>query len=73
MVDFGKADPRDVPYIVDEKCNLCRKCLARAVCRSKAILQIDLDEAPFIDASRCYGCHVCITTCPAQAIVLNGK
>ncbi|HFD40593.1 MAG TPA: hypothetical protein ENJ31_12190, partial [Anaerolineae bacterium] len=29
-------------------------------------------EPPFIDASRCYGCHACIPACPFGAIVLNG-
>jgi len=32
---------------------------------------LDPDESPFIDASRCYGCHLCLTTCPYEAIVLG--
>ena len=39
---------------------------------SKAILQIDPGEPPFIDASRCYGCRACIPACPHGAITLNG-
>jgi MinD superfamily P-loop ATPase len=58
-----------IPKIADSDCLLCPKCRARAVCRSKAIIRLDPDEAPFIDASRCYGCQVCIPACPAGAIV----
>lgn len=58
-----------IPRIVNSACQLCHKFRARAVCRSKAIIQLDPDEAPFIDASRCYGCQVCIPACPAGAIV----
>jgi MinD superfamily P-loop ATPase len=50
-------------------CQVCGKCLARDVCRSKAILRIDPDEPPFIDPNRCYGCRVCIAACPHGAIV----
>lgn len=57
-----------IPRIVNSTCLLCHKCRARAVCRSKAIIQLDPGEAPFIDANRCYGCQVCIPACPAGAI-----
>jgi len=73
VMDFTKAQVTAIPHVVDEKCALCRKCLARKVCKSKAIVRIDPEEPPFIDASRCYGCHLCITTCPHGAIVLNGS
>ncbi len=62
-----------IPQVVDDLCRVCRKCLARQVCRSKAILQMDPDEPPFIDASLCYGCRVCIPVCPNGAIQLNGQ
>ena len=67
-----KAQVTAIPYVVDEHCQACRRCLARKVCRTKAILQIDPDEPPFIDASLCYGCHSCIPACPYGAIVLDG-
>jgi len=73
VVDFTKAQVADIPAVDDEKCYVCRKCLARSVCKSKAILQIDPGEPPFIDASLCYGCHACIPICPAQAIYLPGR
>ena len=65
-----KAPANRVPVVVDEKCNACRRCVARNVCRTKAIMQIDPDEPPMIDPSRCFGCLVCVQECPAGAIVL---
>jgi MinD superfamily P-loop ATPase len=73
VVDMTKAQVTAVPYVVDELCLACRKCLARKVCRTKAILQIDPDEPPFIDANLCYGCHACIPACPHGAITWNGS
>ncbi len=72
VLDTTKAQLAAIPYVVDELCQACRNCLAREVCRSKAILQIDKGEPPFIDPSRCYGCRACIPACPSGAIVLNG-
>jgi len=57
------------PRIVDELCHACGKCLARQVCRPRAILIEEPGEAPFIDASRCYGCRVCVQACPFDAII----
>jgi len=71
VLNHTKAQVTAIPHVVDEKCQACRKCLARKVCRTKAILQLDPGEPPFIDASLCYGCHVCIPTCPNGAIVLD--
>jgi Fe-S-cluster-containing hydrogenase component 2 len=35
------------------------------------LVQLDPDEPPFIDGSRCYGCDLCIAACPFGAIGLN--
>ncbi|HSR32010.1 MAG TPA: 4Fe-4S binding protein [Anaerolineae bacterium] len=72
VMETTKAQVTAIPYVEDDLCRSCRKCLARDVCRSKAILQIDQGEPPFIDPSRCYGCRACIPACPYGAIVLNG-
>ena len=72
VMEFTKAQVTAIPHVVDDLCHACRKCVARKVCRTKAILQLDPEEPPFIDASRCYGCHACIPACPFGAIVLNG-
>jgi MinD superfamily P-loop ATPase len=73
VLETTKAQLTSVPHIVDERCRACRKCVAREVCRTKAILQLDPGEPPFIDASRCYGCRACIPACPSGAIVQNGQ
>ena len=71
-LDLAKAQATAVPYVEDGLCQACRKCQARRVCRSKAILQIDAGEAPFIDGNLCYGCQVCIAACPHSAIRRRG-
>jgi Pyruvate/2-oxoacid:ferredoxin oxidoreductase delta subunit len=57
------------PRIVEERCHVCRQCVARQACRTRAITSQDPGEPPFIDASRCYGCRVCVKACPFEAIV----
>jgi len=73
VLETVKSQVTSVPHIVDEHCRACRKCVAREVCRTKAILQLDPGEPPFIDPSRCYGCRACIPACPNGAIVQNGQ
>ncbi|MBU0492501.1 MAG: 4Fe-4S binding protein [Chloroflexi bacterium] len=70
MFNFAKTQATAVPYVLEERCASCRKCIARKSCKSKAIIQLDPSEPPTIDASRCYGCHACIPACPNEAIVL---
>lgn len=71
VMDTTKAQVTSIPHVIDDLCLACRKCLAREVCRSKAILQIDPGEPPFIDPNRCYGCRACIPACPNEAIALD--
>jgi len=73
VVETTKAQVMAIPQVEDALCRSCRKCGARDVCRSKATLQMDRGEPPFIDPSRCYGCRACIPACPNGAIVLNGS
>jgi MinD superfamily P-loop ATPase len=72
-MESSKAQITAIPRVVDDLCNACGKCLARKVCRTKAILQIDPGEPPFIDVNRCYGCLACIPACPQGAIQLNER
>lgn len=69
VAESMKAQVNSIPQIDDALCRACRKCEARSVCRSKAIVQIDPGESPVIDPSKCYGCNVCLTACPFGAIV----
>lgn len=55
--------------VVDDKaCHRCGKCLAGDVCRGNAFIRFDRDDSPFIDMSRCWGCLVCVMTCPFEAV-----
>ncbi|MBN1484544.1 MAG: 4Fe-4S binding protein [Chloroflexia bacterium] len=63
---------RVIPRVDSAICLSCARCTARQACRTKALLQIDPGEPPFVDPSLCYGCHQCLPACPAGAIVLPG-
>ncbi|NLE76004.1 MAG: 4Fe-4S binding protein [Chloroflexi bacterium] len=69
-VDFTKAQAALIPVVDADRCRACRRCVARSVCRSKAILRIDREDPAFIDASLCYACHSCVPACPNGAIRL---
>jgi MinD superfamily P-loop ATPase len=72
VLSTTRAQITSVPHVVDDRCQACPKCFARQACRSKAILQLDPGESPYIDASLCYGCRVCIPACPHEAIAIGG-
>lgn len=57
--------------INDEICHACRRCLAVKVCTVRAIVQIDPDEAPYLDIQRCFDCRLCIGACPFGAIEME--
>jgi Fe-S-cluster-containing hydrogenase component 2 len=59
--------------IIDERCRVCRRCLAAEACKVRAIVRLDRDEAPYLDVQRCYDCRLCLPACPFEAIVLNGS
>ena len=71
MIQNSKTQIQAVPWVNVALCQACDKCLARSICRSKALVQLDPDEPPFVDGSRCYGCDLCIPACPFGAIGLN--
>ncbi len=58
--------------IKPDNCRACRRCLASDVCKVRAIVRIDSDEPPFLDAARCYDCRLCIPACPFEAIRVTG-
>jgi MinD superfamily P-loop ATPase len=60
--------PTKIPSIDEGKCQACRECAARDVCKVKAIIALDPGEAPFVNAALCYGCMICIPACPFEAI-----
>ena len=62
-----------VPRVSLELCRACRECGARTACDTKAVVRVDPDEPPWIDASRCYGCRACILTCPFGAVSLPSQ
>jgi len=62
--------PGKIPRVDDGRCRACRRCVARTVCRSKALVALDPGEPPFVDGNRCYGCLACVPACPHEAIVI---
>jgi MinD superfamily P-loop ATPase len=58
------------PEINWEICQTCTPCLARRVCKPHALMQIDADEPPYIDFTRCTNCAQCVLACCCEAIVM---
>jgi Fe-S-cluster-containing hydrogenase component 2 len=55
-------------HINPNLCQLCPRCAAVKACRTKAIVQIDPGEIPYLEASRCRDCWLCIPACTNGAI-----
>jgi len=70
-IQSAKAQVQAVPIVDATLCQSCSPCPARLVCKSKALMQLDRGEQAFVDASRCYGCNVCLPACPFGAVRLN--
>ena len=58
------------PEINWDACQECSPCLARKSCETKALLQLDMGEAPYIDHARCTNCAQCVLTCCCGAITM---
>lgn len=71
VVQATNTSARVPPQVVDELCQGCAKCAARAVCKTKALVQVDPGEAPLVDGARCYGCYKCVPACPYGAITIH--
>jgi len=52
-------------------CQACAPCVARRVCKIKALMQIDPGEPAMIDVTRCRGCGDCMRACPHAAIGIS--
>lgn len=61
----------NAPEIMWDVCQSCSPCLARTVCKTRAIVQMDIDEPPYIDYSRCTNCVQCVLACACGAIVMH--
>lgn len=60
---------RAITLTIDaDRCHICSPCLARQVCKVRAIVYLDREDPPYIDMHRCYACMLCITECPFEAI-----
>ncbi len=71
QVQATNTQGRVIPRVALEECRACHRCVARQSCRTKALVQVDLGEAPAVDAAHCYGCHSCVPACPFGAIVVR--
>jgi len=60
-----------IPEIDWDKCQVCSPCEARRSCKTRAIVQIDLDEPPYIELSRCNSCGLCVLACLSKAISMK--
>lgn len=54
-------------------CQSCDPCEARQVCKTRAILKIDVDEPAYIELSLCNGCGNCVSACLYSAISMNNS
>ena len=62
------------PEINWDICESCTPCEARLVCKTRAIINIDQDEPPYIEFSRCTRCGDCVLSCLYHAISMkNGN
>ena len=60
-----------IPRVSRTLCRACKPCPAAAACATHALVVLDADEGPWVDASRCSGCRSCILACPYGAIILD--
>ncbi|MDI6694533.1 MAG: hypothetical protein QME21_05765 [Anaerolineales bacterium] len=59
------------PQIDYENCLACQPCEARQVCKTRAIVRIDVDDPPYIALERCSGCAACVLACLGGAIIMR--
>ena len=59
------------PVLDWDVCQSCSPCAARPACRTRAIVQIDPGEIPYIEYSRCTSCAQCVISCSFMAITMK--
>ena len=60
-----------VAYLDEELCDGCRACLP--ACNFKGLISIPGERMPMVNPWSCTGCGTCVTTCPKDALTLQGK
>ncbi len=55
-------------HIDPHLCQACQRCTAAKACRTKAIVQIDPGETPYLETERWRDCWACIPACPHGAV-----
>ncbi len=60
---------RSIQLLINpDLCQACERCKAVKACRTKAIVQIDPGEPPYLEPDRCRDCWACIKACVNGAI-----
>jgi Pyruvate/2-oxoacid:ferredoxin oxidoreductase delta subunit len=54
-----------------QKCIYCKSCVVAKECPVKAVFRLADDEAAVIDMDLCHGCGLCVSKCPAHAVVVK--
>jgi len=61
------------PIVYWQLCQMCSPCKAISVCKTHAIILIDIDEPPWIESSRCNRCALCVLACNFEAIKMQAE
>ncbi len=71
LVRFGMPDAvvasEHIASQSDETCNSCGACVQRCQFRAR---HLDSDNRLVFDSSKCFGCGLCVSTCPTGSIAL---
>jgi MinD superfamily P-loop ATPase len=51
-----------------ELCQGCKKCTARMVCRTRALMRLEGENVMFVETQRCNACGNCLENCQFSAI-----